>query len=230
MPAPQPTPEPTLEARVVQAAAWLRERYGIPPRGEGGPVLDGLLGTILSQNTTGVTARQAFAALRQRYPHWEDLPTADPEDIADTIRIAGLADTRARRMQTIITHVIADFGEASLETLRDWSDDEVERYLTGLPGVGPKTAACVLLFAMRRDVFPVDTHVWRLARRLGWVPATADRNEAFRRLREVVPAPLRHELHVNLIRHGRTVCKAHQTACDQCPLATVCPSAYRPIT
>lgn len=206
------------------AAEALRPRYGVPARPEPQPVLDGLLGTVLSQHTTGATARQAHRTLKERFPDDDALPEADPEEVAEAIRVAGLAATRARRLQAIVAQVRLDWGEASLETLRDLPDHEVAAYLTQLPGVGPKTAACVLLFAMGRDVFPVDTHVWRLARRLGWVPDSAGRNATFDILGDAVPADLRHELHVNLVRHGRAVCRARRPLCDDCPLASRCPS------
>ena len=203
----------------------LETRYGRPERPSPKPVLEGLIATILSQNTTGATARQAFAELSRRFPAWEDLPAADTDRLADAIRVAGLAETRARRLQAIVSLVIEEFGEASLEVLRDWPDDAVVRYLTGFEGVGPKTAACVLLFAMARDVFPVDTHVWRICRRLGWVPDSSSRNATFDALAEEVPPDLRHGLHVLLIRLGREVCRAHAPRCDDCPLAARCPSA-----
>ncbi len=206
------------------AAAALRERHGVPQRGPGGAVLEALVGTVLSQNSTGSSARLAAQALRARFPNWEELLDAELGEIAEPIRGAGLAETRARRLKAIVARVVERFGEASLEALRAWPDAAAEAWLTALPGVGPKTAACVLLFALDREVFPVDTHVWRLAKRLGWIPDSLSRTEAYEVLREAVPAALRHELHVNLIRHGRTVCRAHRPACDGCPLAARCPS------
>jgi len=212
------------EAQIESTAAALRQRYGVPERGPVRPVLDGLVGTILSQHTTGPTAKQAEQTLRERFPHWEDLPAADPAALADAIRVAGLAETRAARLQHIVAQAIESFGEASLESLRERTDAEVASFLTSLPGVGPKTAACVLLFAMGCDIFPVDTHVWRIAKRLGWIPDSFDRNETYAALGERVPPPLRHELHVNLVRHGRAICRARRPLCDECPLAEKCPS------
>jgi endonuclease-3 len=209
---------------------WVAEQliaaFGEPVPPPSRPVLDGLIGTILSQNTTGLTAGLAYTELRRRFPDWAQLPEAETAGVADAIRVAGLAETRARRLQSVILSVTDDFGEASLESLREWTDEQVTRYLTGLEGVGPKTAACVLLFAMGRDVFPVDTHVWRIVRRLGWVTDSSTRDQTFEQLGPRVPPELRHSLHVLLIRLGREICRAGRPRCGGCPLAERCLGAF----
>lgn len=149
---------------------------------------------------------------------------ADPTELADAIRCAGLAPTRARRMQAILSAVLAAEGELSLERLRELPDDAVAAELARLPGVGIKTAACVLLFSMSRDVFPVDTHIWRIARRLHWVADDASRDQTYAAVSPTVPAGARHELHVHLIRLGREICRSGVPRCGDCPLAARCPT------
>jgi endonuclease-3 len=144
--------------------------------------------------------------------------------VRDAIRSAGLAEVRAPRLLAILRRLQADRGELSLDFLARETVPAAQRYLESLPGVGPKTAACVLLFAFGRAVFPVDTHVARIARRLGWAPDRASPEAIQALLGPRVPPSLRYALHVNLIAHGRATCRARNPRCPGCPILRLCPT------
>ena len=186
------------------------------------PILDELVATVLSQHTSDVNSDRAFASLKARFPAWEDVLAAPASSVAGAIRAGGIAEQKAARIQRILTTIAEREGRLDLSRLHDLDDATVEAYLTSLPGVGPKTAACVLTFSMGRPAFPVDTHVHRVVGRLGWVPARATAEQAHALLRALVPADIRYDLHLGLIVHGRTVCRARRPACEECPLRRRC--------
>jgi endonuclease-3 len=189
------------------------------------PVLDPvdeLVMTVLSQHTSDVNTGRAFASLQARFASWEEVAAARTRDVEDAIRPGGLAAQKAPRIKAILEEIEGREGRIDLSRLRDLPDDEVEDYLCSLPGVGPKTAACVLVFSMGRDAFPIDTHVHRVTRRLGWIPDKATADAAHKTLKRAVPPELRYELHVQLIDHGRTICKARIPLCSGCVLFDVC--------
>jgi endonuclease-3 len=187
--------------------------------------LEELVVTILSQNTSDTNRDRAYRALRERYPTWEALARARVGDIVRTIRAGGLANTKAPRILQVLREIEEREGGFDLSWMRSAPDEEVQDYLMSLPGVGPKTAACVLAFSLDRAALPVDTHVHRVATRLGLLPAGATAASAHRILRDVVPPRLRVPLHVGLIRHGRTICKAGRPRCEECPIKDICPTA-----
>jgi len=221
------TPATATPRRVRAILNRLRTQYGElePPR-RADP-LDELIQTVLSQHTSDLNAERAFDLLRAAFPIWDDVVRAPAVAVADAIRSGGLADTKAPRIQAILRAVHEREGRYDLSRLRDASDGEARAYLTSLPGVGPKTAAVVLSFALGRDAIPVDTHVHRVSKRLGLVPATASAERADRLLHDLVPDGLRTPLHVALIRLGREICKAPIPRCRQCPLKDLCPTAPR---
>jgi len=180
--------------------------------------------TVLSQHTSDSNTERAFAGLKQRYSVWSQVVAADPTEVADAIRPGGLADTKAVRIQAILSTIEEREGSLDLARLNELDDDEVDAYLVSLPGVGPKTSACVLLFSMGRDAFPVDTHVHRVALRLGLVPAETTADRAHRLLLPAIAPELRYELHMQLIRHGREICKAARPLCTECTLFDLCES------
>jgi len=186
------------------------------------PVIDELVGTILSQNTSDTNSSRAFRLLKERFPTWEEVLEAPVSELADVIRPGGLADQKAPRIKRILGEIEEREGSIDLKRLNDLNDQEVMDYLTGLPGVGPKTAACVLVFSMGRDAFPVDTHVHRVVRRLGWIGAGASAEKMQRELTPRIPAEIRYELHIALVRHGRTICKARRPRCTDCVLLDWC--------
>jgi endonuclease-3 len=202
----------------------LARAYGVPPAQQKSDPLDGLIGTILSQNTTSTNARAAFGQLKRRCPTWEACLAARTSTIRAAIRSAGLADRRAPRIRQILQRLHDERGEVSLDFIYDWPVERGREYLESLPGVGPKTASCVLLFSCRKRVFPVDTHVARITRRLRWVAPNAAPEEIQGLLEPLIPANLRYGLHVNLIAHGRTVCRPQQPKCEACPILRYCPT------
>jgi endonuclease III len=210
--------------RVRAITRRLERRFGElnPPRAS--DPLDELILTVLSQHTSDVNADRAFTSLRTALPSWERVVAAPEAAVADAIRSGGLANTKAPRIQGILREVRDREGAYDLERLRGLTDVDARAYLTSLPGIGPKTAAVVLSFALGRDAIPVDTHVHRVARRLGLVPANASAERADRLLHDLVPEGLRTRLHVGLIRLGREICKAPTPRCPGCPLLDLCPT------
>jgi endonuclease-3 len=186
------------------------------------PVIDELVATVLSQHTSDVNSERAFATLKRRFPSWEEVLDAPTGEVANAIRSGGIADQKAARIQRILAEIESREGRIDLARLERLDDGDVEEYLTSLPGVGPKTAACVLTFSMGRAAFPVDTHVHRVTARLGWIPAGASAERAHQLLGRRVPADVRYDLHVALVRHGRTVCKAQRPRCGACVLRDLC--------
>ena len=221
------SPATATPRRARAILARLERRWGemTPPRRVN--PLDELVLTVLSQHTSDLNAARAFAQLRAAFPTWDDVMAAPTPAVADAIRSGGLADTKAPRIQAILRAVHDREGRLDLARLRDLPDAEARAYLTSLPGVGPKTAAVVLSFALGRDALPVDTHVHRVSRRLGLIPANASAEKADRLLHDLVPDGLRTRLHVALIRLGREICKAPRPLCRQCPLKDLCPTAPR---
>jgi endonuclease III len=181
--------------------------------------------TILSQNTSDVNRDRAYAELRRRFPTWDALAAAQPREVIAAIRSGGLANTKAPRILAVLREIRRREGAIDLRWMKDASDQEVVEYLTSLPGVGPKTAACVLAFSLGRAAIPVDTHVHRVAARLGLLDPRTPAGPAHAVLDSLVPARLRVEMHVGLIRHGRAICKAGRPRCEVCPLQDFCPTA-----
>jgi endonuclease-3 len=218
---------PATPRRVRTILNRLRKRFGDlqPPRYA--DPLDELILTVLSQHTSDVNADRAFARLRAIYATWDEVVDAPAAAVADVIRSGGLANTKAPRIQAILREVHGREGRYDLQVLRGLPDADARNYLTSLPGVGPKTAAVVLSFALGRDAIPVDTHVLRVSKRLGLLRSTSSAERADQLLHDLVPEGLRTPLHVALIRLGREICKAPVPRCRQCPLKDLCPTAPR---
>jgi len=187
------------------------------------PVIDEIIATVLSQHTSDRNSGRAFAQLKAAFPAWEQVLDAPRALVADAIRCGGIADQKARRIQQILAAIEEREGRIDLGRLSDLDDAAVEEYLTSLPGVGPKTAACVLVFSMGRAAFPVDTHVLRIASRLGWIPPGTAADRAYRTLTPLVPRGIRYDLHLALVTHGRSVCLARRPRCGECVLRAACP-------
>jgi len=182
---------------------------------------------ILSQMTTHQSFNRVFDRLKRAYPSWEAVLAYPRERLQKLIADAGLSAHKAPRIYAILERIRADFRKVSLAPLHSFSDLEAERYLCSLPGVGEKTAKCVLMFSLGRAVLPVDTHVWRLGRRLGLIDSTVSLARAHQLLERVVPVADRYTLHVNALDHGRQVCRALRPRCPVCVLRSRCPSAPR---
>jgi len=214
--------------RLARAVAVLDDFYGRPVLSPRYPPLDELVFTVLSQNTADVNTERSFAALKARFPDWASARDADVAQIEAAIALGGLAHTKAPRIKKILEALSAHSGAPDLGVLDGLSDAEAQAYLTGLPGVGPKTAACVLLFSLGRPLMPVDTHVHRVARRLGIIDASVTAEQAHPLLTEMAgpgDAAQIYAVHVGFVRHGRRICHARRPACGECPLAAMCPSA-----
>ncbi len=191
------------------------------PLGEKTDIVETLVATILSQNTSDVNSERAYARLRLTYSTWKDVATSDRRDLARTIREAGLADQKARAIHEALTSLLSPTSLFSKQSLARHTDDELLDSLTEIPGVGLKTAACVLMFSLHRDVCAVDTHIHRVVNRLG-VVQTSTPDKTFHALRPLIPKGKARRLHVDLILFGRSVCKARLPHCHECPLEDLC--------
>jgi len=195
--------------------------YGEPTLKEQRDPLSELVMTILSQNTNDVNSGRAFLALRERFSNWETVMEADSADLAETIRVGGLANVKAPRIQQILRRLKEERGALSLDFLSAMPIGDARAYLLSLPGVGPKTAACVLLFSLRKPALPVDTHVHRVSQRLGLTPpVTVERAHAL--LEALIPTDLYYPFHLLLIEHGRSLCHARRPVCGECPVGAWC--------
>lgn len=195
------------------------------PRAEpGGDLVGQLVSTVLSQHTTDTSSDAAYGRLRERFGSWDSVEAADRRSIASAIRTAGLAGVKARRIKEILGRIRRERGRIEIDFLKAMRSRAAMEYLVGFDGVGPKTAACVLLFGLGREVMPVDTHVHRVVGRLGVVGRPRSREATFGALSGVVPRGKALSLHVNLVRHGRAVCRARAPRCGACALVRVCGS------
>ena len=205
----------------------LGKEYGPVELGEPLPPLDELIATILSQNTSDRNSDAAFAELRRRLPTWEAVRTAPLARIVRAIRPGGLARQKAPRIRAVLNTIHKEHGALSLDFLHKLPDDEALAYLRAFAGVGPKTAACVLLFACGKPVLPVDTHVHRVSRRLGLIDAKMNAEKAHEALARITPRNKVLEFHIQLIRHGRKTCTALRPKCTECVLLDGCPEGQR---
>lgn len=218
----EPHVEP-LERKVAHVYELLVQMYGIPPWEPDGDPLGGLVATILSQHTSDTNSARAYARLVERLPTWEQVRDAPTNEVADAIRPGGLADQKAARIQRILREITDQLGGGlSLDALRELPLEEALAYLQRFSGVGPKTAACVLLFSLGRPAFPVDTHVWRVTKRLGLIGSRMSAEAAHETLTRLIPPEQRHTMHVDLVRHGRALCHARRPECPRCLLRPEC--------
>ena len=189
--------------------------------------LDELLFILMSVMTREESYRRVYRGFRQAFPKIWMLHAASFEDIARTIERGGLVNRRSRIIKEIVESLVEKFGRPTLAPLTGMTDMEAEQFLMSLPGVGKKVARCVLMYSLDRAVFPVDTHCWRIAGRLGWVdwrsPQGGPTNEDMDRLQGYLPPALRYSLHVNMVSLGRRTCVAPIPKCGECPLKNLCP-------
>ena len=216
-----PSPE-ALRDKYIAVFRILNEVYGRPVWRSHGSPLDELIATILSQATADVNTARAYAALTARFPDWTSVMNAPPDEVIAAIRSAGLAQTKGPRIQNALRHILRQRGELSLDFLADMPLQEALNWLTAIDGVGPKTASIVLLFALGRPAFPVDTHVYRVGGRLGLIPPGQNAAKAHVTLAELGAPETYYPMHINLIRHGREICRARFPQCHICPLQDQC--------
>ncbi len=218
----KPTP---ISARTVRRVnAILIKKYGDRQPHARDP-LDGLILIILSQATNDVNCDRAFSSLKAAFPSWDLCLAAPLESVADAIRSGGLANQKAARIQRLLREIYDERGDFDLSWMHNASADECEAYLLKFHGVGPKTVACVLVFFLGKPAFPVDTHVFRVCKRLGWIRAKSSPDEAHRVLKDIVPDECKLDLHVNFIAHGRVICRAQGNGgprCGECPIRRFC--------
>ena len=184
--------------------------------------LDVLVRTILSQNTSDVNSHAAFARLKQKLPKWDKVKDAPTRSIEAAIRRAGLSRIKAPRIKGILQEIEERRGSLSLDFLARWPNERAYEYLLSLNGIGPKTAACVLLFAFGKNVLPVDTHILRVSKRLGLIGAEVNAEKAHKILGQMVPEDTTYAFHILLIEHGRRLCTARSPGCPECPLLEIC--------
>ena len=201
----------------------LVKAYGARPIQCWGKGVDVLVDTILSQNTSNKNSDAGYKRLRRTFRSWNQVMNAPVEEVEKAIRISGLSNLKAPRIQAILRQIKQQRGKIDLQFLGDMNEREAFEYLTRFSGVGPKTAHCTLLFAFGKAMFPVDTHIHRIARRLQLVDAKATAEQTQEILEPTIPPKNRYELHVLLIEHGRKTCRAINPKCDVCPLLDPCP-------
>jgi endonuclease III len=206
----------------------LRQVYGVPGWGAHGHPIAELILTVLSQSTNDRNRDVAYLRLRERFAGWREVRDAPVDAIEEAIRPGGISKVKSARIKSILQAISATAPgqELSLEWLAQLPVGEAQAYLTSLPGVGRKTAACVLLFALGMRDVPVDTHVSRVGTRLGLFRPGASFEEMHDTLLALTPRGQELEFHMNLLRHGRRTCHARRPACGACALARMCPSAF----
>jgi endonuclease-3 len=211
-----------LKAKVRKITLILEKGYGIPQREGPGNPLDILIETILSQNTSDRNRDKTYRRLKSRFPHWENVLKGKTKSIVSAIRPGGLAEQKARRIREILRWIKEREGRLSLSFLGKMDSEEIKNTMGSLKGIGPKTLHCLLLFGLGREAFPVDTHVLRIGKRLGFIPEWMDGEEAHLWMPPLIPKGKSLSLHLNLIRFGRFVCKAKNALCDICFLKGEC--------
>jgi endonuclease-3 len=187
--------------------------------------IDALIGTILSQNTSDANSARAFSSLEASFDSWEALASAPVERIARAIQAGGLHQIKAARIKQALEQIAEEQGRINLGSLKSKTMSEAEDYLMRLPGVGRKTARCVLLFSLGKPSLPVDTHIFRVARRLGLIDSKTTIAKAPDLLQEQIPPSKVYQFHVHMIEHGRKICRARQPRCNKCILRGICPSS-----
>jgi endonuclease-3 len=187
--------------------------------------IDVLIGTILSQNTSDANSGRAFASLKASFDSWEAVASAPAEHISEVIRCGGLSQIKAARIKQVLGQIEREQGRITLDFLKSKTMTEAEDYLMRLPGVGHKTASCVLLFSLGKPSLPVDTHIFRVAKRLGLIGFNVTIEKAPRLLQAQVPPSKAYQFHVHMIEHGRRICRARQPRCNDCTLSRICPSS-----
>ena len=218
----------TLAQRARKIHNKLQEVFGNPTWRSPLAGIDELVSTILSQNTNDINRDRAFASLRAKFPTWETVRDARRADVIRAIRSAGLANQKGPRIQQVLRAITKERGSLNLDFLAHLRVDEARRWLMQFKGVGPKTAAIVLLFSLGRPAFPVDTHIYRVTGRIGLRPVKMTVEKAHQHLAKLFPPETYYAAHLNLIRLGREVCQARKPLCPKCPVIKLC--EYEPKT
>jgi len=211
-----------IAAKIKKILRLVNKVYGKPPPFKKTPPVDELIRTILSQNTSDTNSLKAFSVLKRNFSSWDGLLNSNTRKVAGLIRHAGLANIKAGRIREALARIRTREGKIDLSSIGRMDTQEALEYLTSLKGVGPKTAACVLLFSFGKGVMPVDTHIYRVSGRLGIIDDTIDIGVAHERLTKIVPKHLIYNFHLGIIEHGRRTCKARDPKCGICVLYGLC--------
>lgn len=200
----------------------LESTFGEPQLARKSDPLAMLINIILSQATSDANSHRTFRNLKAAFADWDAVLAAETSAIADAIRLGGLANQKARVIKNLLAQIKETHGKLSLKFLEKMPDDAARDFLTKFRGVGPKTVACTLLFAVHKEVFPLDTHIFRILKRMGILPEKISDANAHKLLDELVPTGKFYSLHVNLIRLGKQICRPREPLCEQCPLIEYC--------
>ena len=210
---------------IEEVIELLEQEYGSRKWHADRAPIDVLIGTILSQNTSDANSGRAFASLKASFDSWEAAAAAPAEHIARVIQAGGLHQIKAVRIKQILEQIEKEQSRISLDSLKSMNMAEAEDYLMRLPGVGHKTARCVLLFSLGKPSLPVDTHIFRVAKRLGLIDSKVSIEKAHSLLQEQIPPSEVYQFHIHMIEHGRRICRARQPRCIRCILRGICPSS-----
>lgn len=210
------------KAKYAPIAAALTEVYGELDWSRNQDGMDELVSCILSQSTNDTNRDRAFARLKERFPNWEAARFAALDDLIDAVRPAGLANQKAPRIQEALAAIFETAGEYNIDFLNDLPLSEAKAWLISLKGIGPKTAAIVLCFAYGRPAFPVDTHIYRVCKRVGFLPEKLSADDAHPVMEAIAPPEDYYQFHIQVIQHGRDTCHARKPACDRCPISGHC--------
>ena len=211
-----------IRKKAVKVCKILISKYGKEVSERKLPPIDELVMTILSQHTNDVNMFRAFESLKGIYSSWEDVLAAPQDELAVTIRSSGMYNLKAKRIQATLREIQERVGKLDISHLETMEIAEAKEWLTSLHGVGPKTAAIVLLFSFGLPVLPVDTHVWRVTKRLGIIDMKVSREKAHVLLEQILPTDCIPSLNKNLVRHGREICRAQNPKCSNCFLNNIC--------
>ncbi len=214
--------EAELKAKIQKINDILEEEFGIPEREDNEDPLDVLIHTILSQNTNDINSGRAYDKLRERFPTWEDVLNADINELAEVIRIGGLARQKSIRIKELLRWIKDTYGKLNIDFVCDMEPSDVIEIFTKLNGIGLKTINVMLCFACGKDVFPVDTHIFRVSKRLALIPDNATPEKAHYIIGKIFPEGKAYSLHVNMITFGREICHAQRPECRNCPLIEYC--------
>lgn len=216
-----------LKQKTADVTAALEKHFGIPNVHRRGDLIDSFVVTMLSQHTSDLNAERAFEVLKSRYPEWKDVASAPATKIADAIRSAGLANQKSVRILGFVKWIKKTFDGYDLSPVKKMSDEEIISLFTSIKGIGIKTVCVVMSFSLNRDVFPVDTHIHRISRRVGLVPDKATAEQTHYLMTPLVPAGKAKSLHVNMLRLGRTICHARKPLHPICPILKYCDFGQR---
>ncbi len=211
-----------MKKKALETHKRLLEEFGEPIWRNPLPAIDELVSTFLSQNTNDINRDRAFDSLRAKFPTWEEVRDAPTDEVIEAVRIAGLANQKGPNIQNALRQISEERGELDLAFLKEMPVEEARAWLVKFKGVGPKTAAIVLLFSLGMPAFPVDTHVYRITGRVGLRPEKISVEKAHPFLEGVFPPETYYAAHLNIIRLGREICKARKPNCVVCPLLGIC--------